>query len=62
MSFSARLLTYQARVNIGPAPAEGPSSHRDFLKQHQQSPIMMLLLITKCCQQHQTLQSMSQEL
>ena len=29
MSFPARLLTRQARVNIGPAPAEGPSSHRD---------------------------------
>ena len=33
-----------------------------LLKQHQQSPIMMLLLITKYCQQHQILQSMSQEL
>ena len=29
MSFPARLLTCQARVNIGPAPAEGPSSQRD---------------------------------
>ena len=29
MSFPARLLTRQARGNIGPAPAEGPSSHRD---------------------------------
>lgn len=33
-----------------------------LLKQHHQLPIMMVLLITKYCQQHQTLQSMSQEL